>query len=284
MKPPMKPLPISLLNGLHPKARDSFAAAGITDIRQIVELSPEQLMQFKGVKSTAAALHAHARAWCEERPVWYGTLHEDCIGGGGMFDIETNPQTGEVWSIGFCGKDNVMQTVVVSNRASDGISPMDGRMPFELPDGSTVILVPDSDAAWQTFADYFGATNNSATNDNCPVFHWTGFDSGVMVKTAPAGVTRAMLNRLHDLCRTYNATVKCPIHGASLKTVARYMGFDWRTYDDWFAAWSDYNRWLRHGNVDALTSACSYQRDDVIAMQVVREWLVANYNRSDNPL
>jgi hypothetical protein len=61
-----------------------------------------------------------------------------------------------------------------------------------------------------------------------------------------------------------------------------YLDFSWGVYQAWDAAFNDYNLWLSRDDVHALTRACTYQRDDVRAMQVVWSWMVQNSTR-DRP-
>jgi predicted RecB family nuclease len=127
--------------------------------------------------------------------------------------------------------------------------------------------VPDKDAAWQVFAE-------ALSDSNCPIYHWTGFDASVMRGTAPADVRQQLEGRMHDLHRSFKQSVKFPVDGNSLKVVARYLKFDWAEYDAWDAAYWDYQRWLRHDDVEALARSCNYQQADVEALAVVWQWLI----------
>jgi predicted RecB family nuclease len=256
--------PIHLLSRLRADTREDFAKAGIRNLEQIVAMDPQDLRKFRGIKSTANAVHAHARAWVEKRAVWYGKLEEFCLANAAHFDIETRPNEygeTEVWSIGWCCSDAALKVVIVAevNRVTA----------LALPNQQNITLVPDAETAWRVFAE-------GVAGIDCPIFHWTGYDAGVMRKTAPGEVTQQLGSRLHDLCKLFDDAVKLPVKGVSLKPVARHLGFEWHGYDDWFAAYLDYNRWLRTGNLHALASACAYQCDDVAAMVIVQNWLIEN--------
>jgi predicted RecB family nuclease len=140
---------------------------------------------------------------------------------------------------------------------------------LKLPNGETITLVLDTNSAWRCFAE-------SVSNTKAPIFHWTSYDATHLKKEAPPEVREALLPRLHDLCKSFDSAVKMPIKGKSLKTVGAYLGFAWRGYDDWGAAYVDYQKWLNSHDLNALASACVYQQDDVTAMMVVRRWLVEN--------
>jgi predicted RecB family nuclease len=254
---------VSLLSKLTRKTMADFAAAGIFRLDQITAMQPDDLRQFHGIKSRAVAIHASARAWVEERAIWYGRLHDACRTEAYYFDIETLQNTAgdtEVWSIGWSAWDGTVNVIIVAPEYAPS---------FLLLDDQPITLVADAAAAWCTFAAAAGEGDQ-------PIFHWTGYDSGVMKKSAPAEVTAKLLPRLRDLCALFDRAVKLPVKGVSLKVVARYLGFHWHGYEDWFAAYSDYVAWRHSGEERLLASACHYQSDDVEAMRVVMRWLVEN--------
>lgn len=250
--------PLHLISGLSRQAREQLHAHGITSLRQIAAMQPDDLRQFKGIKSTAPAIHACARAYVEARPVWFSPLPAECLQTGIMFDIETDPYTGRTWSWGWCDHDGAARNIVVAHR--------DGRV--ELPDGRVIITVRDTDEGWRLFAEL---------NPTAPrIYHWTGFDAGVMRAQAPDETRERLDPRMYDLHHSYKACVRFPVYGASLKVVARYLNFQWDEYDAWDAAYRDYQRWLLDDDLYALTRAANYQRADVVALAVVWQWLNEN--------
>jgi len=252
-----KRLDVSLLS-LRDDTRLALQQAGIKTLHQLIALTPDDLRQFKGIKTTAEAIHAHARAYCETKPIWFNALPKKCRQNGFFFDIETDPITQEVWSIGWSAGSDDVQTVIVA--------PTKTPYPLTLPDGKTIIIVPDSDSAWRVFAE-------GVSGGDGPVYHWSGFDAGMMHRTAPDDVIEQLSNRLYDLLKTFNQCVKFPVRGASLKTVAAYLEFNWSIYASWEAAFRDYNLWLADDDVHYLARACAYQRDDVAALAIVWHWL-----------
>lgn len=252
---------VSLLSGLRTTTQEDFAEAGIQTLDQIVAMKPEDLRAFRGIKTTAHGFHASARAWVEEKPIWYGPLHSLCREKPIYFDIETIPYKKPVWSIGWGVEGEPIQVIIVNR-----VPKVQTRM---LHNGTEVTLVPDADSAWRFFAQ-------SISKNDAPIFHWTPFDATNLKTEAPSDVRTQLLPRLHDLSRSFDGTVKLPTRGISLKTVGAYLGFSWRGYDDWFAAYTDYQKFLNHHDFKALASACAYQQDDVSAMMIVRRWLVDN--------
>lgn len=256
---------ISMLPGLSRLAKQHLQACGITTLDQIVAMPPEALTQYKGIKTTAHAVHAQARAFVEGRPVWYQPLPERCHQCGVMFDLETDPFTGLPWSWGWVDTQNVAHVLIVADRRNP--------QTVALHDGRTITTVPDKDIAWEMFAEALG-------DGDCPIYHWTGFDAGVMRATAPYSVRERLEDRMHDLHHSFKHSVKFPVTSNSLKVVARYLNFDWVEYDAWDAAYWDYQRWLRQGDVFALARSCNYQQADVEALTVVWSYLVSESKSS----
>ncbi len=252
-----RPLPLSLLSGLSRQAREELRANGINSLRQIVEMQPDDLRRIKGIKTSAPAIHAHARAHVECRAVWFSPLPRECFQTGIMFDLETDPYSGRPWSWGWCDIEGNARQIITAQREEEVV----------LPDGRVIITVCDTDTAWRLFAEL-----NSTPNDQ--IYHWTGFDAGVLRANAPRDVREKLDARMYDLHRSYKTCVRFPVDGASLKVVARYLDFDWDEYDAWDAAWNDYKRWLAQGDLHALSRSSNYQRADVVALAVVWKYLV----------
>lgn len=247
--------------GVAYKVRQHLRACGVTTVEQLAAFAPDELTRFKGIKTTAPAVHAHARAYCEGRPIWYRPLPEPCLQSGVMFDLETDPMTGEPWSWGYTDSTgDATQIIVAPNRAERAVS---------LPDGRQIFTVPTQTDAWFAFAEAVAGSE--------PIYHWTGFDAGITRGFAPPEVRDYLLNRMHDLHGSFKGCVKFPVGSNSLKVVARYLHFEWEEYDAWDAAWNDYRHWLRDSTaLDALARSANYQRADVLALDVVWRWLNEN--------
>ncbi len=261
-----KHYPLSLLNGIGKKTIADMRRQGFTTLNQLVQLQPDDLRQFYGIKTRAARYHAQARAWVDDTPVWTAPLPEICTRDAWYFDIETvpvRPNEGQVWSIGWSKGDQQTRAVLV---ASD----LDGKT-HTLSHGHTVDYVRSYREAWAQFEQAVGG-------DDEPIFHWSGFDAGNMRAFVPDVYAR-MGPRLVDLSRVFADTVQIPRKGVSLKVVAPYLGFAWQAYDNWFLAWTDYRHWLATRDENKLVGLSHYQADDVLAMIVIRDWLVHNENR-----
>ncbi|MFN8451189.1 MAG: ribonuclease H-like domain-containing protein [Anaerolineae bacterium] len=253
--------PLHAITGLSRQAQDNLRRAGITTLEQLACLTPDELCQIKGIKSTATAIHAHARAFVEDRPVWHGDFPDACCPIAYMFDLETDPYTGVPWSWGWSDPSGGQHIIITAEHAAE--------TEVALPDGRTIYVVPHQADAWHLFA-------HAVSEFPFLIFHWTGFDAGITRAHAPAEVREPLLARMHDLHRTFKGAVKFPVSGNSLKTVARYLDFDWVEYDAWDAAYNDYRLWKLRGDMRALARSCNYQQADVEALAVVWRWLVDN--------
>lgn len=257
-------LDLSLLPRLSRQARENLYRAGITTLHELAALSVEELQRIKGIKKTAHAHHASARAYVENCPVWMQPVPEVLHQGGWMFDLETAALTGGdglPWSLGWSDEQGVSQIALVAPGKARGVVSLLGF--------AKLILVGDTDEAWQAFYESVGV-------DDKPIYHWTGFDAGVLRATAPLHIRQALLGRMHDLHHTFVNTVRLPLKSYSIKKVAPYFGFNWSGYEEWWAAETDYRRWLATDNADYIYRSCGYQRDDVLALAVIWDWLVKN--------
>lgn len=254
-------LSVDLLYGVSRPTRENMKRAGITTLAHVAALTPEALQQVKGIGPvTAPAIRANAQAWMENRPIHYRPLPELCYREGWMFDLETWEYAGQVrpWCMGWCDSQ--------ANASVALVAPVQTPESLTLLDGQVITLVPDSDTAWETFAAALAGDDN-------PVYHWTGYDAGMLRGTAPQPCRDQLEPRFHDLHATLKHTVSFPLSSTSIKAIAPYLGFPWTGYADWFAAYLDYQEWLYNNNLEALTCACRYQRADVHSLAWVWRWL-----------
>lgn len=258
----MPALTFDLLPGLSRKIHDSLRANGFFSLHDIAAATPDDLRRVKGIKTTAESIHAHACAYVAGEPVWLAPMPRQVIDAPCAYlDIETNPMTGSVWSITVRAEDTVPFSILVCADLN----------PLIAPDDAQVVVVDSQEEAW--------ALAHDSTPAGTPILHWTGFDAGVMRQTADPSTRELLDPRMTDLHALIKASVAFPLHSRSLKVVAPYLGFGWKTYADWALALMDFQRWVLTGDARSFRQMLSYIRDDVDAMHVVLTWL--RVNRTD---
>lgn len=257
---------LSLINRLREDSREALLAAGVKNLNQLIEMDTAQLRQVKGIKSTAEQFRAQARAWTENRPIFYRALSPLCRGNVWHLDVEYFPNHDvnayTVWSIGCSQGDEPPEVILVANGQSEH--------EVTLSNGQRVRIVSSADDAWHLLAELVG-------QDGAPIFHWSSADKSALEKKAPQVVVDNIVKRFADLERHFVQSVQVPTYGTSLKDIAKYIGFSWSGYNHWNAAFRDYEKWLDDGDSMALSRACSYQSDDVLALVTVRRWMIENH-------
>lgn len=258
---------LSLINRLRQDSREELLAADVKTLNHLIEIESAQLRQIKGIKSTAEQFHAQARAWVEDRPIFYREPSPLCMGDVWHVDTEYYPNHAangyEVWSIGWSRGDEPPNIILVAEGQSE--------KELSLPNGQRVLVVHSADDAWRLFAEI-------VEQDDAPIFHWSsGADKTALQKKAPVDVVKHLESRFTDLERHFIQTVQLPVIGTSIKDIAKYLGFTWSGHTHYSAALHDYETWLSSGDEMALARTCFYQSDDVSALAVVRGWMIENY-------
>ena len=119
------------------------------------------------------------------------------------------------------------------------------------------------------------------SHPQAPIFHYHHYERTSLRRlverygVAPERVER-LAARLRDLSADVLAACYLPIRSYSLKTVARYLGFEWTQHNSsavqsvvWFSSW------LRTGDRACLERAVEYNFDDCRATRVLKDWLAA---------
>jgi uncharacterized protein len=134
----------------------------------------------------------------------------------------------------------------------------------------------DEGKAWAEFAAFV------ESHLDAPIYHYGWFEREVVNRFAAkygcSEIAREALDRnMVDLMEVIRASVIFPLTFYSLKDIAAYVGFSWRSEDAsgansvlWFESW------LKNGDRATLDKILAYNEDDVRATRVVREWLQAH--------
>jgi len=114
---------------------------------------------------------------------------------------------------------------------------------------------------------------------NAPIFHFCPYEVQVVQQLAqayatPPALIQQLLPRFVDIHAWVTRTVTLPIENYALKSIARWLGFNWRDADANGAqsvCW--YNQWLQTGDRRYLEAIQRYNEDDCRATYHVKQWL-----------
>jgi predicted RecB family nuclease len=131
----------------------------------------------------------------------------------------------------------------------------------------------EAETIWQEFL------NLVCAYPNAPVFHFCDYEVQVVKQLAkrfhtPASVWKPLLKRFVDVHERVTRLAVLPVENYALKTIARWLGFEWRNPQANGAQcvyW--YDQWLATGNRALLESIQLYNEDDCRATRVVKDWL-----------
>ena len=154
------------------------------------------------------------------------------------------------------------------------------------------ILVKDKTSGTEPKYKYFLANDKSSEEkmwqeftafleklDNFVIYHYAFYERQIFDRLAlkygvSAEIENKFKNNTIDLHRAVVDSVVLPLYFYSLKDVARYVGFQWQAEDAGGAesvVW--YNQWKETGDKKILQKILDYNKDDVVATMVVKEWL-----------
>ncbi|OGL92050.1 hypothetical protein A2239_03490 [Candidatus Uhrbacteria bacterium RIFOXYA2_FULL_40_9] len=129
---------------------------------------------------------------------------------------------------------------------------------------------------WEEFIDFIEQHLDS------PIYHYGLFEQEVVHRFAArygiSSLAQEALDRnMIDLLYLFRPAVIFPLSFYSLKDIATYLGFSWRSVDAsgansvlWF------EEWLRTKNDLLLEQIIEYNEDDVRATHVLKSWLEKN--------
>ncbi len=133
---------------------------------------------------------------------------------------------------------------------------------------------------WQQFL------NLVQFHSHAPIFHFSAYEVDTILRLArlydtPPRETKLILSRCIDLHREMTASVTLPVESYSLKSVANWLGFQWRdrgVSGEQSVCW--YDRWLHTGDRSLLDSILRYNEDDCRATYHLKDWLANFLDRS----
>ena len=132
----------------------------------------------------------------------------------------------------------------------------------------------EEESMWKSFLDYLDALPEEIT-----IYHYHHFESTHLRKLAErygidSGLSVKLFDSLLDLHSILKQSAILPVYSYGLKSVAKWMGFEWReTGSDAAMSMLWFDLWLNSGEREFLDLAVEYNEDDCRATKVVKEWL-----------
>lgn len=253
---------LALLPSLAYETWTHMRADGLRTLTDVAAEPVDRLQRFRKIGPvTAREYNGWARARLSGAPQPIQLPAPDVHLPGLYLDIETSLfdwENGVPWSFGWCDADGRYTNLITA--------PVHEVETLILPDGQPILLIPDHRDGWRRVADAAAAVEGY-------VFHWSGYEAGVLKATSEGETIARLYPRLHDLLATFKRTWIFPIANRSIKTVAAYLGYRYPEGSHYAQAWNDYRLWRDRGDVEALARAIAYQRADVEAVWLVWRWL-----------
>ncbi|MCW6037092.1 TM0106 family RecB-like putative nuclease [Spirulina subsalsa FACHB-351] len=112
-----------------------------------------------------------------------------------------------------------------------------------------------------------------------PIFHFADYEVDTVKRLSrsygiPSQPWRQFLQRFVDIHHWVTASVVAPVESYSLKSLAKWLGFEWRDPDmsgDQTVCW--YDQWLQKGDRHYLDAIVRYNEDDCRATYHLKMWL-----------
>ena len=126
---------------------------------------------------------------------------------------------------------------------------------------------------WQAFIEFV------LSRPHAPIYHFCDYEVKTIARLAqrygtPPSQWQLVADRCVDLHWWVTKTVVMPVESYSLKSMARWLGFEWRDPKANGAqciCW--YNEWLETGKRDRLDWIVRYNEDDCRATYRLKQWL-----------
>ncbi len=268
---------LSLLPGVTPVRYAQLQELQLTTVRALAETNPAQLEPLSGFgRDNAYKLVRQARSTLQNRAVLIEETTDRLSNAaiahpGGLpnrqpslflpttpielyFDIEAEPALNLVYLHGVLVIDRQNQSQVFHAFLAEN------------PNDEALVWHQFLDLVWQY--------------PTAPIFHFCPFEVQTVERLAklygsPPEKIRPLLPRFIDLHDWVTRLVTLPVESYALKSIARWVGFEWR---DPAASGAQavywYSRWLETGDRAFLEAILVYNEDDCHATYRVKDWLV----------
>jgi uncharacterized protein len=256
---------LSLLPGVTPIRYTQLQNLDITSLEALACTQPSTLENLTGFDSNIAAkLVIQAQSVLTKQPL---ILHDSCSPEyltfvapiELYFDIEAQPDLNLNYLLGVLVVDRITNT----ERFYSFLA--------ETPDQEQLI--------WQQFLALV------SQYPQAPIYHFCAYEVDTVQRLGklyhtPYSEIRPVLNRFIDIYEQLTQSVVLPIDSYALKTIARWLGFEWREQEANGAKciyW--YDQWLETGDRALLSIIQEYNEDDCRATRTVKDWLVSFFSR-----
>lgn len=246
---------LSLVPGVTPSRYESLQSLGVMNIQALADVSVAEIEEVLG-KSLAFQLQRQAFSLMENLPLRNDKKIIDSLPQAAIelyFDIEAEPERNLDYLLG----------IVVINRKT-------GQEDFY---GFFADQPEMEQNIWQDFLDLVNRYPLA------PIFHFSEYEVETIKRLAQLyGTSKkqqdALLRRCFDLHRYVVNTVILPVESYSLKSLANWLGFQWRDPDasgDQSVCW--YDQWLQSGDRHYRELILRYNEDDCRATWILKDWL-----------
>ncbi len=249
---------LSLVPGVTPKRYQHIVSLGLNSLESLASSSPLNLGETIGIE-IASQLKQQALSILENRPLLrlnntdcdYGNIPTAAVEL--YFDIEAEPER---------NLDYLLGVLLVDRQTNEQ------QFYYFLAE------TPEQEKnIWQQFL------NLVEFHSRAPIFHFSGYEVETILRLArlydtPPTQTKLILSRCVDLHREVTTSVTLPVESYSLKSVANWLGFQWRdpgVSGEQSVCW--YDRWLQTGDRSLLDSILRYNEDDCRATYHLKDWL-----------
>ncbi|WP_372589486.1 TM0106 family RecB-like putative nuclease [Fervidobacterium pennivorans subsp. shakshaketiis] len=231
---------LTFLHGVKEKTLEKLNSYGINTLKDVINMNPivEQLLG----KEKAKRLAVQTKSIIENRPILIRPVPK--ISEGLYLDIESYTPLNFDYLFGIL---------------DDGVY-----IPFLASDPSSESNV------FKEVVNYISKTNK-------PVYHFHNYEINRFKKLARrynVELSKNFFNRFIDVYKLYIDHVALPVPSYSLKSIARYFGFNWRTQLNGQLVVHSYAEYLTTGDKRILQEILTYNEDDVRATEFILKKLI----------
>lgn len=246
---------ISLVPGVGGKTKEFFAANGIETVRDLLDSDLGNLLtknrcpnlnKLKRMRMHAKSLLTKEEFLIDEIRLPKGTTEI-------FLDVETTDVQQETWLIGLLIRRGEKETVEQ----------------FYAPTSE------DTKGMFEQFKEFMKDQSDLA------IYTYTSYDRRALEQLGQEhGLSPELRDRIFDnifdLHKELKRTMILPTLSYSLKEVAPYLGFEWKEKVDAPISMLLYKRYQQTKDKDLMRLALEYNKDDLVATKIVKDFLASN--------